>query len=249
MLIIILGTMGSGKTLFATYFALKSKVPVLANYKIGDFEQISIDERKFLKWRKDCQELKIDEIFELPFKKCKVILDEAYAYIESRVSMSKLNLYFSYILFQSRKKGIDIILTAQLGGTLDNRFIELADMIVYSKQCKEGFKYGIWYKQTNTIKIITIPEKLAQKIWNSYDTSEVVEPPRLEDLKTQIQIMDKSKLKSKVDELEKLFYDSYPNVKKVTLKMINSFLVDKGESEELGSYLYGRLQLNNIKSE
>lgn len=237
--------MGSGKTLLATYLALKSKIQVLSNYKIGKFEIISRDEKKFIDWEDNCRALEIDEIFDLPYKKCKVILDEGYAYIESRIAMSKLNLYCSYILFQSRKKHIDIIITAQLGSTLDNRFIELADMVVYAKAVKDGFKYGIWCRETNIIKILTINNKLAERIWNKYDTSEVVEPPRMEELKTQIRIMDKSKLKKKVDELEKLFNSKYPNVEKVTIKMINSFLVDNEESEEYTDYLYGRLQLKN----
>lgn len=243
---IILGEMGTGKTQLVTYFSLASKVPCLSNYKVGKFETID-EERRFIEWQPNFYELKIDELFNLPYKKCKVLLDEAYAYIESRVSMSKLNLYCSYVLFQSRKRGIDFFLTAQLSSTIDHRFIDLADMIVVCKQINEGFYYGFWYRKSNSFAFMKMPFKTANKIWQYYDTTEVVQPPRVDELQAQISIMDKTKLKQKIDALEVKFYKVYPDCKKATIKMINSFLLDIGESEEYSEYLYGRLQLNSLK--
>jgi len=182
----------------------------------------------------------------LPYKKCKVIIDEAYAYLESRVSMSKLNLYMSYILFQSRKRGIDIIVTAQLAGTIDHRFIDLSDTMIGAKQVRDGFLYIITDGRTTQFKKIKFAD--AERIWGRYDTTEVVLPPNIQDLETAIGVMDRKKLKLEIDNLEKLFYSQFPDNVKVTHAIVDSFLLDNDKSEIFGQYLYPRLQKNNIRT-
>lgn len=223
-LIIISGYMGSGKTLLATDFALTSKIPVLSNYKIDC---------------KNYESLDIGQLLHLPYDKCLVILDEAYAYLESRVSMSKLNLYMSYILFQSRKRGITIILTAQLENSIDNRFLSLADIKIYAQQTKDGFSYFI--TNDRIIKKVRISFKDAEKIWCKYDTLNVILPPNLEELENRIANMDKKTLKKNVDKLEKEIRDEYGEVK-FTHALVNNFLLDKQYDEFFSSYLYARLQ-------
>lgn len=230
-LTIITGYMGSGKTLLATEFALTSKIPVIANYKIQS---------------KNVHPLQIDELMHLPYDKCKVIIDEAYTYLESRVSMSKLNLYMSYILFQSRKRGIDIIVTAQLAGTIDHRFIDLSDIMIGAKQVRDGFLYIITDGRTTQFKKIKFAD--AERIWGRYDTTEVVLPPNIQDLETAIGVMDRKKLKLEIDNLEKLFYSQFPDNVKVTHAIVDSFLLDNDKSEIFGQYLYPRLQKNNIRT-
>jgi len=216
--------MGSGKTLLATDFALSSKTPVLANYKIES---------------KNVALLDIGNLLHLPYNKCKVILDECYAYLESRMSMSKLNLYMSYILFQSRKRGIDFILTAQLASSIDNRFIQLADIIIVAQREKDGFKYYV--TNNEIVKIFKITFVNAEKIWCRYDTSEVILPPQMQNLETEIQILDRKKLKIRLTELEKMFKKEYKDIK-VSHALVDNFLLDIDESDVYGSYLYARLQ-------
>lgn len=224
MLIVIIGSMGSGKTLLATDMALTSKVPVLSNYKIKS---------------KNVHALVISQLLHLPYKKCKVILDEAYAYLESRLSMSKLNLYMSYILFQSRKRGIDIIITAQLESSIDNRFVQLANIRIYAQVVKDGFRYFI--TNGKSIKLMKITFKNAEKIWGLYDTNEVVMPPNIEGLETTIEVMDRKVLKKKIDELEKEIRDEFGDIK-YTHAIVSSFLLDHDYSEIFEMNLYARLQ-------
>lgn len=223
-LTIITGYMGSGKTLLSTDIALTSKVPVICNYKIES---------------ENVHPLELGQLLHLPYEKCKVILDEAYAYLESRVSMSKMNRYMSYILFQSRKRGIDIIITAQLSGTIDNRFLDLADIFIVCKQTKKGFLYLISDGRNRILK--SIPFNKASLIWDKYDTAEVIMPPHMADLETEINIMDKKQLKKRLDELEIKFHESYSNVKKITYAVIDNFLLDCEESDIFRGYLYARL--------
>ena len=225
--------MGSGKTLLETKLILSAKIPVLANYNIYEDENKQVPHKNVIP-------LDIGELLHLPYEKCYVVLDEAYAYLESRVSMSKLNLYMSYILFQSRKRGITFILTAQLAGSIDNRFLSLADIIIVAQQVKDGFMYVL--TNNRIYRKILLTWKQAEKIWNKYDTSQVILPPQIADLETQVQILDKKKLKAKIDELETRFKEEYPDIKKISHAIVDGFLLDCEESDVYSSYLYARLQ-------
>jgi hypothetical protein len=240
--------MGSGKTLLATKLVKNSNTPVIANYDIGVFKfnedgtKELDDDGKAILLERDANThlLELGQLFHLPYKKCKVVLDEGTVYLENRVSMSKLNLYLSYVLFQSRKRGIDIIITAQLANTIDSRFINLADIIILCQQTKEGFNYFVSNGQI--IRKMFIPYKEAMKLFDSYDTGQVIMPPQMQDLETQVQILDRKELKKKIDELEKDFRLKYPDKVKVTHSLVNSYLLDEDLSEEYASYLYARLQ-------
>jgi len=241
--------MGSGKTLLATKLVNDSKTPVIANYDMGIFKmnddgtkELDCDGKAILLERKpNTYLLELGQLFHLPFKKCKVVLDEGTVYLENRVSMSKLNLYLSYVLFQSRKRGIDIIITAQLANTIDSRFLNLADYIIVCQQTKEGFNYFI--SNGNIIRKMFIPYREASKLFDSYDTGQVIMPPHMQDLETQVQILDRKELKKKIDEIEKDFRLKYDTTKtKITHSLINSYLLDEDLSEEYASYLYARLQ-------
>jgi len=228
-LTLIEGYMGSGKTLLTTDIALTSKVPVICNYKIKS---------------NNVYPLELDELLHLTYPKCKVILDEAYTYLESRTSMNKLNLYMSYILFQSRKRGIDFIVTAQLADTIDSRFRDLCDIWIVAKQVKDGFLYAISDKQIIQFRKISFSS--ASKIWDKYDTTEVILPPQIQDLETTIGTLDRKKLKLKIDVLEKKFYREYQNIPKVTHSIVKAFLLDNDESEIYEEYLYPRLHKNEV---
>jgi hypothetical protein len=239
-LYILTGYMGSGKTLLSTDMCLTSKVPVIANYDIGNFRYDVKNDRKVLVERNpNTHLLDLGQLLHLPYNKCKVVLDEAYSYLESRVSMSKLNLYMSYILFQSRKRGIDFIITAQLSSSIDNRFIDLADCIIGCKQKKDGFYYYIG--NGRSISVMKIPIKKAERIWEHYDTSQVIMPQNIKELETQIDIMDKKVLKKRLDELEKKFRSEYGNLPKITYSIVDNFLLDMEEEDIFRTYLYSRL--------
>jgi len=127
MLIMVHGDVGSGKTLFSTGFAMQDTRPLYANYRIH---------------RKGWHDLKPSMLVTLD-KPSLVIMDEAYTWLESRTSSSHLNRYLSYILFQSRKRQMDIILTAQLQRTVDVRFRLMANYEVYCESTDIGFLYEI----------------------------------------------------------------------------------------------------------
>jgi hypothetical protein len=171
----IVSDVRSGKTLWATIVALTERSyaiargfeprPVYANYKID-----------IPNWHP----LKPEKLFTID-KPTLVILDEAWAWLESRQSGTPIHLYMSYILFQSGKRGIDIILTDQIEGTIDTRYRQLLNYRVQCENLGEGIGF-IYYFQRRTKGGFTeptvkfLPYEIAEKVFPFYNTFEIINP-------------------------------------------------------------------------
>ncbi len=163
MLVSFIGDIGSGKTLGMTFFASRDKRPVYSNYKI-----------KIPNYRP----LKPETLVTLEDASL-ALIDEAYAWLESRRSGADSSLYFSYILFQSRKRKTDIYMTNQLISTVDVRFRMMANIEVHCQSVKEGFEYTFFKVSSTNIyrpKTFILPISEAEKIYPLYDTLELINP-------------------------------------------------------------------------
>ena len=164
MLVAIIGAMGSGKTLLMVYLATKSEREVYSNFKI---------------YIPNYKSLKITDLLDLK-DNIDVFIDEGYTWLESRTSGSALNRYLSYIVLQARKRLIDIIISAQMFSSIDVRFREQCDIIVKCQKIKEGkvvkgFKYSFLFVEKNKIVNCFIKYKDAKKLFDTYDTYEIIE--------------------------------------------------------------------------
>ncbi len=129
-LVIIWGNRGSGKTTLATAIGLQAKAqgtPVYSNYQIDGVGELKPAMLNSIQGP------------------AVVIIDEAYVWLDSRVSMDVRARFLSYILFQSRKMKLDFILTVQLKHSLDRRYRELCDYYIeaHNEKDKERFRYSI----------------------------------------------------------------------------------------------------------
>lgn len=184
-LIHLVGDVGSGKTLFATHLAKNDSRPVYANYKIKI---------------KRHHELKPEMLSHLN-ESSLVIMDEAYRWLESRLSSRNLNLYLSYILFQSRKRGLDIVLTDQLEGTIDTRFRQMTNYEIQCQAIEVGFHYTIFklsrFQVYQPISMI-MPFETAEKLYPLFDSWEFL--PINEDLVFNV-TEDKKTLMQDIDKI------------------------------------------------
>lgn len=160
-LTMIIGGLGAGKTLFSTILACNVSQPVYSNYKIDAPNYHPFDLNQFLNGNYD---------------NCLLLLDEAYVYLDSRLPGRLLNRVLSYVLFQSRKMGMEIIVTTQLYSTLDVRFRELADYVTKARRTGKGFQYRIKNVETGIVKSFFLHEHYAGQFYNRFDTMERVEP-------------------------------------------------------------------------
>ena len=235
-LILILGDRGSGKTLLLTRFILKNNQPFYSNYKVyKDSTKTELHELY--------HELQPEELLHLDMKPKKIAITEAYEYFESRLGMGSFQRYNSYIVFQSRKRGMSFIIDTQLDDTIDHRFIRLCDYIIIAELDIDGFHY--YCSNKKIIKEFIIPFKNAEKIWNRYDSWEVVTTPQIEHLGHEIAVTNRVKLKEKLTELETKFYNEYGEKfgkKKITHAVVENFLLEIDESDVYESFLYAKLQ-------
>ncbi|MEM2262451.1 MAG: AAA family ATPase, partial [Ignisphaera sp.] len=116
MLIGVFGDLGSGKTLFLVYLAQKSNCEVYANFTIKLPNVKVLTPELFFKILKENPE---------PNRPKLLLLDELYTLADSRASVSLRNRLLSYLIFQSRKRNMDIVYTAQLYGSIDLRLRDL----------------------------------------------------------------------------------------------------------------------------
>lgn len=170
MLILIIGARGSGKTLFASYIASKSKRDIYANYRLNL--------PKF-------KPLEVIDLLDLP-NDVDVIIDEGYTWLESRISGSHLNRYLSYIVFQIRKRLIDVYVTAQMFSSIDVRFREQSDVIVKCERYGEAFHYSIYWLDSDVQRRFELSYEDAKKYFEVYDTYEIIEPYTKELLEKKI---------------------------------------------------------------
>lgn len=174
MIIGIHGLPRSGKTLLAV---LMLKIASLHNRKI--ISNISLK----LKY----EPMDLEKIVNLELSKCVCFLDEAYNYLDCRLSISKLNRVLSYFIFQSGKKDVDILYTAQLARSVDFRLADLANVKILANKITfsqtfannpnpddiECFDFLIC-PQLGDKSTFTLSGKNAQKIYPLFDSYENV---------------------------------------------------------------------------
>ena len=170
-LTIVTGGGGSGKTLLCVITARKyieGGGTVYANFSLSG-----------------AQNLDLERLLRGQYSRCLVLIDEAYAYLESRLSGRPLNRACSYILFQSRKLGLHIMMTAQMLMTVDVRFRTLMDVWVSARAVRPGFEYWFYQASTGRARRLVLPWRVAERYFDLYDTYELVEPA------DQVEIVDR----------------------------------------------------------
>lgn len=196
------GGLGDGKTMIATQigyeFYLKG-YNIKANY---DLKQ---------PYFKEFEKINPMDLLDFELRNCVVLLDEAYTFLDSRVSGSEANRYQSYFLFQSRKRKVKIIYVAQVYTSCDKRLRAITDRWVL---CQKNlidpngddedinnishFTYEFWNQESNEPNIMDLPINDAKKFFNYYDTEEVLTPmymkplPKMEDYETLIKTFKES---------------------------------------------------------
>lgn len=224
MLIYIIGTKGSGKTLLEIYYALRTKRNIYSNIKIE---------------LPNYTKLEIIDLLDLP-NKCIIIMDEIYNWLESRSSGADLNIYIGNILFHSRKTFLDIFGSAVMYSTADKRFRLQADIIIEAKprlnQYSDDFVYLYHYTNYNMTSVFTLPYSEAEKyLFPLYNTYEKVESSRKSKLEYGLISQNPNHLLTKVKELSKFLK---PQLNKITHDSIKMCLLLNGIHIGYEKYIY-----------
>jgi len=228
MLVIILGNLGSGKTFVMTLLTYSDKREIWSNYKIN---------------RENYKPLGVIDLLNLP-DNIILLMDEAYAWIESRVSSSTLNEYLSSILFHTRKTFTDIYLTTPMFSTIDKRFRKQANFIIFCKH-RENFEFDdfnfIFYNvNNNSYGSSSLTYKKAKKYFSLYDTYEKIESFRKRGLEFNILKKYPERLKDYIIELTKLISSKING--KITHDIVKDCLLMEGIDLNYEPLIYIRLK-------
>lgn len=227
MLISIDGNIGSGKTLLLVIIATTSKRKIYSNFQL-DLPLY--------------HELEVINLVNLE-NNINVFIDEAYTWLESRTSFKTLNRYLSYIIFQSRKRNIDVYITSQMFSTVDIRFREQSNIRIRCERIDDNFHYYFNIVGNNSINHFILPLKEAKEYFKLYDTMEIIEPNNKQELEFDLLKQYPNQLLMKVIEITEVIK---PNLKKITHNSIKASLLMNGYNTSYEKYIYLYLKENVI---
>lgn len=126
----------------------------------------------------------------LPPNSAILMIDEGYKGLDSRESMSIANKILYKFILQARKLGLDVYVSAQLLSSIEKRIRRVIKIgiVCLSEQVHENpddprsdlveqFRYQVTNIKNNAKYEFTIPHKSALKIYDYYNSWEVVKSP------------------------------------------------------------------------
>lgn len=216
--------MGSGKTLLLTAIG-KCSTKIVSNFALK-FPFIPFS---------------VNDFIESKYDNCAILLDEAYNYMESRIAMDMRNRFMSYMLFQSRKKSVDIFTSVQLISTLDLRLRNLTDCFIYCNGLSvKGFEYDILNVALNKVVHLTLRMESALKLYELYDTNQIIEPPKTPNQSLAFKSYDE--IKGKVESIANEIIEAYPK-QKITHNQIKDYIFQNSYPSKLEQNVYARVKV------
>jgi len=181
--------MGAGKTAMQTYFILRDYVEkhrrIFSNYQLkfpvrppikAHVEKSLpccppngyLPERLQLDWFLDPGNEEL--------RNATAALDEGWIFFDSRNSQSKPNRKASNVLLQTRKRGIDILSTAQSFMQYDVRFRVNTDYLIL---CQKDNDLCHWELKNRWTGEVTPHTTRLPPLYDLYDTREIIDPRQL----------------------------------------------------------------------
>lgn len=183
-LTIVTGPRGGGKNNFVYRMALCSPGPIYSNFLIRSQKFHRIDLIDLLKLYRST--------------KLTLCIDEPYAWMDSRQSMSYINVYMGFIAFQLRKTDMNIFVSLTQLSSLEKRYRDEWDYLVECKRLDNGsgdwrtwdFLYAILDSKRENIQEYIMPYVEASKWFGGYDTKEIIVPRNISRMEYEIYKQD-----------------------------------------------------------
>jgi Zonular occludens toxin (Zot) len=171
VLIAILGSMGEGKTLGATYLAYrkyaKDGLNIFANYHIK-FPPLPEEKKtpniSFLRG--------IDDVMNM--RDGYAVLDELWTSMDSRQSNSKKNKFITNVLLKLRKRGVNVAYTCQSFHQVDKRVRDVTDFIAKPHLNRDETICRLEIFSMPDMNLVKIRKFPTTPFFKFYDTNEEV---------------------------------------------------------------------------
>ena len=123
-----------------------------------------------------------------------IVIDEAWAWMDARMSGSQQNRAADVVILQSRKKHIDIAYSAQLPSSTDKRLRLNTEVAVIAKKIKKNRKVAAFRYVTASdakCQVYRLPKEKAAEYFKFYDTRESTNRPMMfdEELNFKIRVL------------------------------------------------------------
>lgn len=244
-LCLVRGYKGSGKNTWLTRIALLTKFKnVYSNFHIED-----LNSKFFFLHSYDIFNIKNNSL---------VFIDEAYKWLECRLTQTRLGIFLTHINMESRKTNQDWYIGVQYDDYIDFRFIDDADLIIdcenikigkYTKEDKKRLPYinigddknEYIYKFTYRDKRKkTKPQKIsceqAELIYSHFDTNERVAEFGTTQYKLGVLKDNPKELNKEIKLIVRKVDEYVPN--KFTQAELMSLLLEMGYHESYTKYVY-----------
>ena len=190
MITLILGDVGTGKTLFICLLSQLSSRMVYTNFKVMDSN-------------KKVKKFSMKYVLNETINNTDVMIDEFYMYMDARKFMSDINQLLSIFAFQSRKLKLRMYLSTQIVRTIDVRMREMIDNVIecsvfksitkISAKNPDGiieFRYTIYTDINSPIysrpKTLALSYENAYPYFDKYNTYELIKTPQFEALRRNV---------------------------------------------------------------
>lgn len=248
-LCILRGYRGSGKNTFLTRLA---KITEFFN-TYANFHIININSKFFFLHSYDIFNLKKNSL---------IIIDEAYKWLDCRLSQTRIAIFLSHISMESRKTNQDWYIACQYDDYIDFRFTEDADLVIdcqniklgkYIKEDKKRLKYinvgddkneyiykFQWKNKKIKNKIFKLSCEQSEMLYKHFDTNECIQEFGIAKYKLGILqdnpiLLDKE-IKKVVRKINKYVPPKY------TRAELMSLLMEMGYHESYTKYIYPYLK-------
>ena len=237
-LCLIIGYRGSGKNTIMSRTAIKTLFPnTYSNYHITD-----LNSKFFFLHSYDIFNIKNNSI---------IFIDEAYKWLDCRLSQRRIAIFLSHISMESRKTNQDWYIACQYDDYIDFRFTDDADLIIECENLKLGkYKNGMdkndyiykfkWKDKRIKSKTFKLSCENAEKIYKHFDTNECVEEFGIIKYKLGV-LKDNPKLLAKEIKQVSKKIDKY-TPRKFTKSDITMILLENGYSEDYSKYVFPQLK-------
>lgn len=183
MLIGIEGELGGGKTLLMVYYLIReyeeNKRKIMANIRISGIPYENIDVESLLQDN--------IELFDVVLG-----IDEITLFADCRMSMSKRNLFFGYLILQSRKRNMDVYYTTQDLTMLDKRFLQHTNITVLCEKLHNASgetiddyrMFSIFDLRSRKLNMKTFIMDISP-YYSYYDTNQIITPIEIKKIKKE----------------------------------------------------------------
>lgn len=253
-----IGDVGSGKTIYLTKLLLdaieKSNRQVRANYHLFPDLKCKNKAMKLIEDHKPVPDnllmnnfIILEPEMLISLNASEVGIDEAYSWLESRTSGKDMNKFLSYILFQARKKDLEMYTTDQILETIDVRFRLLANREIICENTGKGFKYTIrrlsrWHNYKP--RRLFMPNALAEKYFDRYNTYELISPID-ENMIFNI-TQNKEELLEEIDGIVTELLKNAP-ANKYTKGMLEAWCLKNKKPKKMAERIYNQMKLRALK--